>query len=465
MFEFDITKAKSLIASGEFAQMKGQVENDWLECKGQPYQIQNEHGKRELAKDISSLANHAGGLILIGIRTQKSTAHFGDEIAEIRPLDEPLIDPGKYRNVIKNWLFPEPDGVSVSWNEIASSGKGVFVIEIPRQPDEKKPFLIRQTVDDTKNVEILFGYVERKKDNSQPISVEQMHSLVRLGLGFERIVDRLFAGIESQLDSVLAAQAQMQATPQTAATASPYNVDDLLKDSLQEARRAAGIVDTKFIFLCAAPEPLVEVESIFGSQLKGARWLIEHPPSLREGGWDIGTETPSQIVKGKLLRTTVPERKVLELHKNGIAVFSAKADQDFLCWGSHTGQIHPVALIEIVINFLFFYRDSISYMRPQPDYVHLVLGLVNLRTSPINHLVSYGIKSIPFLSNAIGANAPENGFEVPLRVPIAQLVPEKIAYALVREVYLWFGLEETKMPYVVRQNGSNEIDVPQLKSL
>ena len=69
MPEFDLARIKSLINSGEFTQMIGQVENDSLECKGQPYQIQHEHAKRELAKDVSSLANRAGGVILIGVRT------------------------------------------------------------------------------------------------------------------------------------------------------------------------------------------------------------------------------------------------------------------------------------------------------------------------------------------------------------------------------------------------------------
>ena len=325
MAEFDISEAKSLIAAGQFVQLKGQVENDWLECKGQPYQIQKDHNKRELAKDVSSVANRSGGLILIGVKTQKSTSHFGDEISDISPMDRVLVDPGQYQKVIKEWIFPEPDGITLTWHRLESSDKGVFVIEVPPQPAEKKPFLIRRTLDEKKSVEILFGYAERRKDNSQPFSIEQLHSLLRLGMGYERVVDQRFSGIESQLQTILKAQ-----TP-TNATLAPYNVDELLKESLEDARRAAGLRDTKFIFLSAAPEPISEVEGIFGSQTKGVRWLIEHPPTLRTGGWDVETEAPSHIIKGKLLRTLVPERKVLELHKNGAALFAAKADNNFLC--------------------------------------------------------------------------------------------------------------------------------------
>src|SRR5258708_14334499 len=151
MPEFDIAKVRSLIGARDFEPMKGQVESDWLECKGQPYQIQTEHGKRELAKDVSSLANRTGGLVLIGMRTVKSTVHFGDEIAEVRAVDQSLIDSSQYRSVIREWIFPEPDGITMVWHQVVNSAKGVFVIEVPPQPDEKKPFLICRTVDDKKN--------------------------------------------------------------------------------------------------------------------------------------------------------------------------------------------------------------------------------------------------------------------------------------------------------------------------
>lgn len=463
---FDISQVTAAITSGNIDSLKGEVENEWLECKGQPYPVHAEHGKRELSKDVSSLANRSGGLILIGLRTEKSATHFGDEIVETRPLDRSLVDPDQYLKVLREWIFPDLEGIQVTWHK-SDAAKGIFVIEIPPQPDEKKPFLIFRTVDLKKNVEILFGYAQRKKENSEPMTIEQIHSLLRMGMGYERIMHQRFAAIESLLEIILSGQAQIQPAPLTVAkseSAAP-TLDDLLPVALQEARRAAGIRDTKFMFLIAAPQPFVEIEGIFGTEKTGIRHLLENPPSLRLGGWDLETGTSSQIIKGKLVRTLIHERKVLELYKNGVALFSARADQEFLCWGSEDGRINPVALIETVLNFLHFYRDVIPYMKPQPDYLLITLGIANLQTAPLNHLLPHGIKSLAFVVNTRGANAPENGFETQVRVQIPEFLPQKAAYDLVKEVYLWFGYEESKVPYVKRHDNTAIIDETQIQSL
>ncbi len=170
MPESDVSEIKSLVISGRADLLKGRIENEWFDSKGQPYRIETDYGKRELAKDISSFGNRSGGLILIGARTQPSATHWGDEIVEIRPLPKNLVNEVQYRDIIKEWLYPEPENIVISWHEVQSSGNGIWLIDIPPQPEEKLPFLIRRTIDEKKNVEILFGYAKRVKDNSQPFA-------------------------------------------------------------------------------------------------------------------------------------------------------------------------------------------------------------------------------------------------------------------------------------------------------
>ena len=57
--------------SADFDLLISEVENDWFDCKSQPYQLQdNQAAKRELAKDVSSFANETGGYIFIGVKTK-----------------------------------------------------------------------------------------------------------------------------------------------------------------------------------------------------------------------------------------------------------------------------------------------------------------------------------------------------------------------------------------------------------
>lgn len=98
---------QEIITTTNFDSLIGQIENDWFDCKGEPHQLQNEYGKRELAKDVSSFANYEGGFIFIGVKTKQGTEHFGDEVESLRPFAQNLVDITQYRDVIRSWIYPE----------------------------------------------------------------------------------------------------------------------------------------------------------------------------------------------------------------------------------------------------------------------------------------------------------------------------------------------------------------------
>jgi len=141
--ELTLEEVKAVLATGNFTELTGLVENEWLECKAAPYRLQHEHQKQELAKDVSALANASGGIILIGVRTEQDATHFGDEIVEIRPFDRTLAKPNQYQDVLTSWLYPSLWEVKIDWFESATEApKGICVIIIPNQPPEQKPYLL-----------------------------------------------------------------------------------------------------------------------------------------------------------------------------------------------------------------------------------------------------------------------------------------------------------------------------------
>lgn len=107
MEKISLERLKNIIQQGGFESLKDQLENEFLECKREPYQIDQDSNKRELAKDVSSFANIDGGYILIGIQTEKSELHPFDIISKISYIEENLIDSKKYYNIIKEWIYPE----------------------------------------------------------------------------------------------------------------------------------------------------------------------------------------------------------------------------------------------------------------------------------------------------------------------------------------------------------------------
>src|SRR5438128_1102865 len=108
-----LEEVTAILEKGEFDELVGAIENEWLECKAAPYQINTDHQRQELAKDVSGLANAGGGIILIGIRTERDPSHFGDEIKEIRPFAQLLVNPEQYIDILKAWIYPPVDKIDV----------------------------------------------------------------------------------------------------------------------------------------------------------------------------------------------------------------------------------------------------------------------------------------------------------------------------------------------------------------
>jgi len=82
------------LGSGSFDSLVGEFETSQLECKRQPYDLASEEQKLELAKDVSALANAAGGLLVIGYSTVRDEAHQEDRIDRCRPFPLDRFDMG-----------------------------------------------------------------------------------------------------------------------------------------------------------------------------------------------------------------------------------------------------------------------------------------------------------------------------------------------------------------------------------
>jgi len=188
----DTAKIKELLLAHDFDHLVGVREDEQLECKSQPYDLMQDFNKRELAKDVCALANVDGGLILIGARTKKGQFHSGDEIERLRPFEQNLLNPDQYHKVLDDWIYPPVKDVGIRFYEGTTLNKGVFIIEVPKQNQNAKPFLIKRILDPQKTVEILFGYVERKRDGNKPLTIADLQTILRKGFLYEKSIERQF---------------------------------------------------------------------------------------------------------------------------------------------------------------------------------------------------------------------------------------------------------------------------------
>src|SRR6266446_2721556 len=172
-----------ILATKIFDTFVGEIENECFDAKGEPYFVASDGAKREMAKDVCAFANAGGGYILIGLRTQQSPAHHGDEVEEVRPIPEALVNTRQYTDILDAWCYPRVEGLSVQFHQSPSDpSKGLVSIAVPRQRDDLKPFLIVRFFDGTKHTETMFGYAERKRDVNVPLGVADLQRTLRSGL-------------------------------------------------------------------------------------------------------------------------------------------------------------------------------------------------------------------------------------------------------------------------------------------
>lgn len=117
---------RELLISGSFEELKGAFENEFFEAKSEPWDLDSERGKFELAKDLSSLANSRGGIVVVGAAPDAVLTSQRNLIKEIHPLPISLAPDDRYSHILSEWIYPVPEGVEFRWYPLtADTDRGV----------------------------------------------------------------------------------------------------------------------------------------------------------------------------------------------------------------------------------------------------------------------------------------------------------------------------------------------------
>jgi Putative DNA-binding domain len=163
-------RLEAAINDRAFADLPGETENEFFDCKSGIYDLSNPSKKLELAKDVSSFANAEGGFLLLGLQTERRITQSLDVIVRHTPFSEALLNIEQYYSVINDWVYPRIENLKVQWvPEKPGSERGFGIIKIPMQDTVRKPFLMTRTMTESgKFSEVLFGYVERNRNSAAP---------------------------------------------------------------------------------------------------------------------------------------------------------------------------------------------------------------------------------------------------------------------------------------------------------
>jgi predicted HTH transcriptional regulator len=203
-------QALDVLRTGGFDQFIGVEENVEIEFKGAPYPVDTEAGKFELAKDASALANAQGGLIVIGVRTERDAERFSDVAVEVRPMRRELIDEGRYVDVLSDRIYPHIANLRVRFHASPNAeDRGLYVIVVPPQDDVSKYFVVqRPVVGEDRIPGWLVGVAIRSFGRVDEQRIGELHAMINRGLTVSRQLDDLAA-------SVAAVHDRLDASPTT----------------------------------------------------------------------------------------------------------------------------------------------------------------------------------------------------------------------------------------------------------
>ena len=423
---------QSIIASGNWDTLVGEVEGDFLECKSAPYQLETDEKKVELAKDITSLANSSGGYIILGVRTRRSEQHFSDQIMTLRPFRQELCDPNRYLQIANDWIYPAIQGLSVCWKP-CSEGEpdGFVIIDVPEQTRGKNLFLITKTLLEDKLSYVMFGYAQRQQDSSRPFSINELYQALRDGMHYDEVVGKRFDALEARLE--VADQPMhtegWQSEPEE-------RVDRLVRDPNM------NMPHTRHVFVVAYPSVPKQLSTFFDTR-NGINQLMADPPVVRPNGFDVAVANV-QLKRGVLWQGS-SGGKLLEVHRDGMAILLTTADEHWLCWTTND-VINTLALVETVYSFAIFYGEIIASLDPVPDEI-IIDWRIDCVDQPVLKLNPNRMGDAFRLRSHLTVEAPEPRVDRKIRVNVTDYEPAKVAYRIVQEIFAWFETPPDHIPY------------------
>jgi schlafen family protein len=449
----------AILRSGDFDRFLDGLEDEHLECKAAPYQLDQERGKMEFAKDVSALANADGGIILIGAQTERETTYQGDVIRRVSCFGRGLVDLTRYQNVISDWVLPSIPGLTIQWHaSAANSDEGVVAISVPQEAGGEKPFLVSKVVEAGKIIGSYLGFFERIRDNVPPISPEQLRERLKDGRRFSELDTRL-GNIEEMVGKIIADHAPRP----------PTLSDETVLRRVQRARQDVGYEGKPSFSLVAWPLQSADFPNLFESREVPVVGLLENPPQLRSGGFDLSTRRISSIIEARLRRCLIPEHKLLEVWRDGVLICVVPGDDWHLCWGMHstaeTGlRINNIALTETVYLFCDWVLKIYANASPTPARIkiRIILSDMTINGTPCS-LSPYRPNPYNLGDGRNPAPRSEPGVHVEIEADPTNAEPGVIAYELLAFLYAWFGFDAAEMPYVNRDSPPPKIDPAQIR--
>lgn len=447
MAEFNRERLDEILKDRNFEALKGEFENQWFECKKELAPLESQQQKAEFGKDVSSLANLDGGILILGVKAGKpegdsETPHASDVVKSIHLIRADLVDPDKIKKVLNEWIYPPVGGLEVEWLDGPNNGEGLVAIRVPAQSEELKPFLYFFVNDNDTKKAVLFGYSVRGGGTSEPTKIHRLHAILQKGLNYQNEMATRFDALEAQIGASKAAPAEKF-----------EDLEEKHGERLKKNLAELGISSERVLILSAFVEPSA-ASTTFAKPQEIADSLRPLPEGLRDGGWSLIYSTDFDA-SPNVIRTKWSDSRSLELFADGTLI--AFFDMRYLVFlrDESKPRIIPIALVEVVYQFVHFYFEFLRKLVLSGGKLFIRVDLINMHKDEANTMLQPGT-AMPNVFAEPRITKNNDDFKT---IEIRSRDHRVVTVEVLKIIYGFFGMTIDQIPYTELAEGTHVINL------
>ena len=187
--------------------------------------------------------------------------------------------------------------------------------------------------------------------------------------------------------------------------------------------------------------------------------LVADPPQLRNFGFDLDSGGKPEVSDGWLQTSQGEHYKALGVWDDGTLLFAATAGEEFLCWGRHQADqglvVNASALVESAYLFCELARRLHSGLELTVSDIEYRLVLRDLMPEGMPMSLVAGSEATSVIDDLDGDihSAPMAVVRFDARHPLGAN-PGAVAFSLVAQVYSWFGVDKSGIPFSEQPAGA-----------
>ncbi len=408
----------------------GEPETSWLDFKTAPYAIgsanaNHEHERFELAKDVTALGNAKGGVILIGVETERDANIQEDVAARLRPVSKGNLNAQQMKEVIRDWTYPLLE-VEIRPHDVPGESGQLWSVSVDRHQESEFPFFVTKGfVGEGGPDRRQFAVLKRVGTDNVAVSPQQVHGWTNVGNRRQEEVPGM--------------------TPKPALE----DADSVLSSDLRAIGSQPGWASYYLQAVPVGADRLSRFHQGASDSLYDA--LVQPRHHLRAMGFNLPDgEAPERTANGSL-RLTWVQNDSISVTPAGLA--TAIEGQDHLTWGyenfaiSGERWINSIAIVEFTLDFWRFYAQEVLSRIDETVSTSWRAGLRGLQEPERLYLPSQAVKRGPrILSPRDRHDAPRDSFDSDWS-STTELEPPRLAFECLSNVFGYFGFDEAVIPY------------------